>query len=453
MRKTLLLALGASLCGAAFAAQDPCLGGASLLGDERALASLRTSTESTCPCATFTGAPGMGRAAYQSCARGVLRDALAKASLRRQCKLAATRTNRGAVCGSSKVACGRFSSRARVPETCHLKPTARCHDARGFTGSACTNETHCADVVDWTAGTCVDARDDGPFVPGVRVISFTKPSAVNPAVDRVLDTIIWYPAAPGSGPINMYGGVLDAPVDTSKAAYPLLLFSHGSCGYPAQSQFLTPLLASYGFIVVAPPHPGNTISDFPTCGSSQAQINSAVERPKDMIFVLDQMLAANGDPGSPFHGTIDPARVGMSGHSFGGLTTYLVAAQDSRVKIAMPLAPAVPGSPVLHVPSLHMLGQIDAVVNVPAIRTAYANADAPKYLVEIKNIGHYAFSDGCFPSPDCNPPITLTQAEAHDLVRRWVLPFLKVYLAGDASFAPQLTPQTSPAVVLTAKPQ
>jgi hypothetical protein len=48
-----------------------------------------------------------------------------------------------------------------------------------------------------------------------------------------------------------------------------------------------------------------------------------------MIFALDQMLAANADSGSDFFGALDPSRIGMSGHSFGGLTTFLVTNMDS----------------------------------------------------------------------------------------------------------------------------
>src|SRR5439155_27036947 len=109
-------------------------------------------------------------------------------------------------------------------------------------------------------------------------------------------------------------------------------------------------------------------------------------------------------------------------------------------------------SPVLTIPSLNMFGQIDSLVNLPAIRIAYANALPPKYLVEIANAGHYAFSNGCFPGPDCAPPATLTQPEAHDAVLRWILPFLKVYLAEDPSFEPFLVPPASPGFVFQAEP-
>src|SRR6185369_2678714 len=126
----------------------------------------------------------------------------------------------------------------------------------------CAGATYCSDVVDRTASTCVDTQGFGPYVPGVRVITFTKQSAVDPGETRVLDTDIWYPAPPGSAPVDGgLDGVVDAPVDPSGGPYPVVMFSHGSCGHPNQSSFLWPLVASYGFVVVAPPHPGNTLYD------------------------------------------------------------------------------------------------------------------------------------------------------------------------------------------------
>lgn len=474
------LALVAGLALAApVMAQDRCLTGASVLGDQRALAAFRTATDTACPCGSFTRP-----AAYRSCARDVLRDVLAGGALRVECKRTAKGINAGAVCGSGKVACGRYTPSAAEPLSCRPKKASRCVDTQRSQSEACTGETHCADVVDWTASTCFDVRQDGPFVPGVRVVTFTKTSAsayctggtgsctavpygagclcsaagdcqsgVCATQPRALQTSIWYPAAPGSGPINpASGGVVDAPVDGSGAPYPILMFSHGSCGFPNQSTFLTARLASYGFVVVAPPHPGNTLFEFPACGSGPNQLASFIERPQDIIFVLDAMLAADADGASPFHDAIDETRIGMSGHSFGGLTTYITVPIEPRFKVAMPMAPAVPGSPVLGIPSLTMLGQIDSVVNVPAIRNAYTAALPPKFLVELASTGHFAFSNGCFPGPDCSPPVTLTQGEAHERVLRYALPFLKVYLAGDERFRPFLAAPGGPGFVFQAQP-
>jgi len=454
MRNRLLVGLLSLLVPALAAADDPCLTGASLLGDQRALVALRDATEAACPCASYTGGAELNRGAYRKCARGVLDATIGSAGLRLECRSTAQQDIKGAVCGAvGKVACGRVRAEARTPITCKVRPATRCTDRPGIDSTACTDQTYCSDVIDWTAGTCIDPRTNGPFGVGIRMITFTKQSVVNPATPRPLDTLIWYPAPAGASPIEAgFGAVVDAPLDNSGGPYPILMFSHGSCAFPNQSPFLTALLASYGFIVVAPPHPGNTIFDFPACGSTTNQVASFQERPQDIIFVLDQMLAANQDSGSPFFGTIDPSRIGMSGHSFGGLTTYLVVAADSRFKTAMPMAPAVLGNPVLSVPSLTMLGKIDAVVNDDSIRHAYADALPPKLLIEIDNTGHYAFSNGCFPSPDCDPPVTLTQAEAHAQVLRWALPFLKVYLAGDDGFRPFLTDPAPPGATFSHQP-
>ena len=277
----------------------------------------------------------------------------------------------------------------------------------------------------------------GPYNVGVRTVAFTKDSVVSPGTPRELDTVIWYPTTADAAPIdNALDGVIDAPVDVSGGPYPLLLFSHGSCGYPAQSTFLTPLIASYGYVVAAPPHPGNTIFEFPACAAGIGP--SFQERPQDIIFVTDELLAATADDKSPFFAAIDPLRIGMSGHSFGGLTTFLVQGIDARFRVAVPMAPAAFANAALTVPSLMVLGAVDSRVNNVANRQAYANSSAPKLKVEIEHAGHYAFSDGCFPGPDCSPPVTTTQDESHAAVQRWVLPFLQRYLAGDESYEPFL---------------
>jgi len=89
----------------------------------------------------------------------------------------------------------------------------------------------------------------------------------------------------------------------------------------------------------------------------------------------------------------------------------------------------------MSVPSLSLLGELDTRVSNAAIRTVYLASAAPKHLVEILDAGHYAFSGLCFPGSDCNPPVTLTQDEAHGHVLRWVRPFLETYLNGDASYS------------------
>jgi predicted dienelactone hydrolase len=422
-------------------ADDACLSGASTLGDQRALATLADATETACPCDQARRAR-----AWRRCARHVLREAVGAGGLRADCERTAKRIVRGTSCGSRTVPCGAVAAGAAGGEaTCRLARPKACRDSRRTDRTACTGETSCADVLTWTAGTCDDPRDEGDYTPGVRVVSWTKDSAALPGTPRTLETVIWYPAAEGSGPETPeYRAVLDAPVARNGAPYPVVLFSHGSCGYALQSLFLTPLLASRGFIVVAPPHPGNTLAEFPTCGTPAALAQAFLERPRDMIFVLDRILDASADPTSPFFGAADPDRVAMTGHSFGGLTTFLVSAADSRVKAAVAMAPATLANSRFAIPSLIALGNIDGVVDNEATRKAWTESASPKLLVEIEHAGHYAFSDLCFPSDDCSPPVTLTQDEAHAAALRWIVPFLERYLAGRPAAAPLLGPPTGP---------
>jgi len=140
--------------------------------------------------------------------------------------------------------------------------------------------------------------------------------------------------------------------------------------------------------------------------------------------------------------------VAMTGHSFGGLTTFLVANREPRVKVAVAMAPAaLANSRFVSIPSLIMLGTIDSVVSLPAARQAFARSSAPKLLVEIEHAGHFAFSDRCFPSPDCNPPTTLSQSEANADALRYVVPFLEHYLASEAALTALLVPPTPPGFV------
>lgn len=408
--------------------EEACRSGAASLEDRRALAALRAAIDGDCPCAL----PGNGpaRRAFVRCARARLAQALGGGSLRRACRETALADIRRSTCGTNRLACGQVDA-ADAPGCRLAAPSGRHACGSGSRReTACAASPRCGDVVEWTAGTCRDPRQRGPYGVGARVVRMVKDSVASPGSERVLDTIVWYPSTASAPLDSRFAAVLDGPLDASAGPYPVLMFSHGSCGYATQSLFLTALVASYGYVVVAPPHPGNTLAEFPACGTGPAQVASAQERPRDVLFALDQMLAAGADPTSPFFGALDADRIGMSGHSFGGFTTYVVLPLDDRFKVAIPMAAAVPGTPRVRVPSLTMLGQIDSVVNNAAIRKAYDDAQSPKVLVEVQHAGHYAFSDLCFPSADCNPPVTATQDEAHAQVLRWVVPFLERYLTG-----------------------
>ncbi len=184
------------------------------------------------------------------------------------------------------------------------------------------------------------------------------------------------------------------------------------------------------YIVAAPSHPHSTLGE--CFAGTDSLVRSALERPAEISFVLDHMLGENAAPVSPFFDAIDPSRAGVSGHSFGGWTTFRVAAADARFKVAVPMVGDPVPAPALTVPLLAMVGLLDSVVSPATLEAAYDAAAPPKALVKIENAGHFAFSDGCPETftQDCSHPVTLSQDEAHALVLRWIVPFLERYLRG-----------------------
>ena len=115
----------------------------------------------------------------------------------------------------------------------------------------------------------------------------------------------------------------DAGVDPGER-YPLVVFSHGSGGVRFQSWFLLQALASHGYVVVAPDHAGNTALD-QLLGTADPFPVVAANRPRDVSFAIDEVLARAADPSDPLAGAVDPSRVAVVGHSFGGFTALAVA--------------------------------------------------------------------------------------------------------------------------------
>src|SRR5262245_11377309 len=216
VRGAIAIACAALVLAATAAAQDACLTGTPTLADQRAIAALRADTDTHCPCMPANGSSG--RRTYRRCARTEIRAAIEAGTLRRECLSTARRLYRGAMCGTNRIACGGFEADDSEVRCRLAAPTGRnqCEGRPGLVETACSAETHCADVIDWTAGTCVDPRAQGPYGIGVRTIEYTKDSVVSPGTPRVLNTLVWYPTTPGAGPVDAgLRGVVDAPVDLS----------------------------------------------------------------------------------------------------------------------------------------------------------------------------------------------------------------------------------------------
>jgi predicted dienelactone hydrolase len=280
-----------------------------------------------------------------------------------------------------------------------------------------------------------DPTRRGRYAVGRTEVTFVTTS-VTTGAPRVLDTYVDYPALRGTGRLSDDGVRVDATV--ARGRFPLVVFSHSSCGSPLGSTFLTETLASRGFVVAAPAHPQSTEADGVFVCSAYLG-DSVRNRPADVSVVIDALLAEARTRRGMFAHRLDPRRIGVAGHSLGGGTAIEVATRDSRVRAALALAPVRPlEESSITVPTMIQGAELDPLL--PQATRTYALLTGPRFFVELLDTGHSAFADACDPRivPSSCAPIGLGQAAANRLVLRWAVPFLLRYVAGDRRWAPPL---------------
>ncbi|MCA9890020.1 MAG: dienelactone hydrolase family protein, partial [Anaerolineae bacterium] len=151
--------------------------------------------------------------------------------------------------------------------------------------------------------------------------------------DRVLPVTVWYPVDVGepegpytyaieAPPVTFEGhAIQDANIFIGAVPYPLVVFSHGAGGSRYNSLYLVEHLASYGFVVMAPDHVGDTMIN---SEDENVFVRSHVSRPRDITLVINRAEAANA-AGGEFENLIDTERVAVVGHSSGAWTAFLAA--------------------------------------------------------------------------------------------------------------------------------
>ena len=147
-------------------------------------------------------------------------------------------------------------------------------------------------------------------------------------------------------------------------------------------------LAASGFVVAAPAFP------LETRGGSLNEADLQHE-PADIKFVISQALAASTRAG-PLHAMIDPAHVGLVGHSDGGEAVlgaaYLPGVADPRVGpvIAMSAGPLIgdPFPPSAHHDLMVVQGTADTVSPPQDADRLYATAPSPKAYLQLLGADH-----------------------------------------------------------------
>ncbi|MBI4815802.1 MAG: alpha/beta hydrolase [Deltaproteobacteria bacterium] len=246
------------------------------------------------------------------------------------------------------------------------------------------------------------------------------------------------PEDPGPLPSEDFeGGSLDlagaqisvkvyAPLGSS--ASPLLTLMHGLQRNGSFHADLARTLASRGFVVLVPDMPCSVLSCDHDANAAQ------------LSALIDWGLAQNTTSGLRLFGRIDPDRIGVLGHSWGGLASTLLAGQDARVDALVALDPnddrgiAAGRAASVAIPSAHLMATLPGRCNGTWPTAVFPTTSEPHLLVRIARAGHCDVE-----SPTnalCDLACGNGDRSTTPYFRRYAVAFLSCVLQADRAMGP-----------------
>jgi len=268
---------------------------------------------------------------------------------------------------------------------------------------------------------------------------------------RVIDLTVHDTARARDIPLRVY-------LPSVTTAAPVVLYSHGLGGATTTSAFLGRHWAARGYVAVFMQHAGSddgVWKDVPAAQRmaamrSAANVQNTLARFKDVPAVLDQLARWNDDTASPLRRRMDLAHVGMSGHSFGAVTTQGVSGQrfararvgvtEARIRAALVMSPSTPRAGDaraafgdVRIPWMLMTGTVDLSPIGDAdlasrLGVFPALPPSGKYELVLDGAQHSVFTDRALPGDreQRNP-------NHHRVILALSTAFWDAYLRGDAA--------------------
>jgi len=224
-----------------------------------------------------------------------------------------------------------------------------------------------------------------PFVPGRFTVNERSMQAFDAARNRSFPCDIWHPAK-------------------AVGICPIILLSHSSGGSGRRGYtFLTNHLASHGYIVAGLNHselvaPELERREGETPEQRAARAEAAIaSRVPDIRFLLDYVLT---------EARLEPASVGIVGHSFGGWTALASPDVLHHIRAVVALAPGGSSNPrpgILpaklafkwgrDVPTLVLVADNDVCLPLDGMYEIFDRIPAAKRMVILRHADHMHFMD------------------------------------------------------------
>ncbi len=283
----------------------------------------------------------------------------------------------------------------------------------------------------------------------------------------------------------------DIYLPTAQTPRPIIVISHGLGSDRTSFAYLAEHLASYGFVVAVPEHPGSNSQQIQAllAGIADRVTNprELIDRPLDIKFLLDELTRLSKS-NSIFRGRLNLEQVGVVGQSFGGYTALALAGakinfeqlkadcpalentlnvslllqclavnlpnaqynlSDPRIKAAIAIDPVVSSIfgqaslSQIKIPVMIVSGSSDTVA--PALTEQIEPftwlTTQNKYLALINGGTHFST---IAESPNATVPVpTQVIGSSPALARRYVkalsVPFFETYVAEQSSYLPYLS--------------
>jgi dienelactone hydrolase len=256
-----------------------------------------------------------------------------------------------------------------------------------------------------------DPALNGPFPSHATTVSIPGTQGAN------LGTDLYYPGDAGS-------------VATDAGTCPVIVLGHGFSQSKSNHANQGRHLATRGYIVLMPQ-------------SNEASNHSRFA--DDFSKCIDWVVARNGDTASVLYQRVRVSRVGVSGHSAGGLSAILAASRDARIRAVSVMDPVDNGGqgvavlPNIKAPVAITYSEPSSCNANGSALVLYSAATAPKRGILIVGANH----------SDPQDPASFTSilfcgsanSTRQSLYRRYMTGWFEYHLRGDARYGPWIQNQ------------
>lgn len=182
----------------------------------------------------------------------------------------------------------------------------------------------------------------------------------------------------------------DLPV--ADGAFPVVVMIHGTAAFRTASMHQQTHWASRGFVVAAADHPGIQLYDL--LNIVNAKLPPKVDQSGDARGMLTALEGGTGSGFDALAGHMDFTKVGLAGHSAGGMA---LKDMGDVADVLVPMSGGMPNAGSRVKSTLVLSAQNDTIVNYAGEVKGYESSTVvPRRFAAVELLGHLFCTDLCY---------------------------------------------------------